>query len=150
MVPLAAHAVIPHDDHEVVLAHQRLHPVQHLVHLPQLGLHLRVVRAVAVPRVIHAQELGDQQLMVIPGDLRDGSGRVRLGGRGGGGGDAFEGKGPRRRPQKRLDRRLEEVAKAVGGGYCRLQMPFKPALGTQQTAVVDGVTLRTPAPHNSS
>ena len=25
----------------------------------------------------------------------------------------------------RLDRRLEEVAKAVGGGYCRLQMPFK-------------------------
>ena len=23
------------------------------------------------------------------------------------------------RPQKRLDRRLEEVAKAVGGGYCR-------------------------------
>ena len=25
--------------------------------------------------------------------------------------------------QKRLDRRLEEVAKAVGGRYCRLQMP---------------------------
>ena len=36
--------------------------------------------------------------------------------------DALEGKGPQRRPQKRLDRRLEEVAKAVWGGYCRLQM----------------------------
>ena len=29
--------------------------------------------------------------------------------------DALEGKGPQRRPQKRFDRRLEEVAKAVGG-----------------------------------
>ena len=29
--------------------------------------------------------------------------------------DALEGKGPQRRPQKRGDRRLEEVAKAVGG-----------------------------------
>ena len=29
--------------------------------------------------------------------------------------DALEGKGPQRRPQKRLDRRLEEVAKAIGG-----------------------------------
>ena len=28
------------------------------------------------------------------------------------------------RPQKRSDRRLEEVVKAVGGGYCRLQMPL--------------------------
>ena len=27
--------------------------------------------------------------------------------------------GPQRRPQRRLGRRLEEVAKAVGGGYCR-------------------------------
>ena len=36
--------------------------------------------------------------------------------------DALEGKAPRRRPQKRLDRRLEGVAKAVGGGYCRFQM----------------------------
>ena len=43
----------------------------------------------------------------------------------GGGRDALEGKGPQRRPQKRLGRRLEEVAKAVGGGYCRLQMPLK-------------------------
>ena len=32
--------------------------------------------------------------------------------------DAFEGKGPQRRPRRRLDRRLEEVTKAVGGGYC--------------------------------
>ena len=43
---------------------------------------------------------------------------------------ALEGKGPQRRPQKRLGRRLEEVAKAVGGGCCRLQMLLKlaPAL----------------------
>ena len=47
--------------------------------------------------------------------------------------DALEGKGPRRRPQQRLDRRLEEVAKAVGGGYCRLQMPLKPALCVRET-----------------
>ena len=32
---------------------------------------------------------------------------------------------PRRWPQRRLGRRLEEVAKAVGGGYCRLQMPLR-------------------------
>ena len=40
----------------------------------------------------------------------------------GGGGaprDASEGRGPQRRPQRRLGRRLEEVAEAVGGGYCR-------------------------------
>ena len=48
-------------------------------------------------------------------------------------GGAFEGEGPRRRPQKRLGRRLEEVAKAVGGGYCRLQMPLKPALAARET-----------------
>ena len=47
--------------------------------------------------------------------------------------DALEGKGPRRRPQKRLAGRLEEVAKAVGGGYCRLQTPLKPALGVRGT-----------------
>ena len=46
----------------------------------------------------------------------------------GGGGDAIESKEPQRRPQKRLDRGLEDVAKAVGGGYCRLQMPLKLAL----------------------
>ena len=42
--------------------------------------------------------------------------------------------GPQRRPQKRLDRRLEEVAKAVGGGYCRLQMPLSLAFGVTETA----------------
>ena len=38
---------------------------------------------------------------------------------------ALEGKGPRRWPQKRLDRRSEGVAKAVGGGNCPLHMPLK-------------------------
>ena len=47
--------------------------------------------------------------------------------------DASEGKGPRRRPQRRLGRRLEEVAKAVGGGYCRLQMPLSLGLGVRET-----------------
>ena len=47
--------------------------------------------------------------------------------------DASEGKGPRRRPQRRLGRRLEEVSKAVGGGYCRLQMPLRLALGVRGT-----------------
>ena len=35
--------------------------------------------------------------------------------------------------QQRLGRRLEEVAEAVGGGYCRLQMPLRPALGVRGT-----------------
>ena len=47
--------------------------------------------------------------------------------------DALEGEGPQRRSQKRLGRRLEEVAKAVGGGYCQLQMPLKLALGIRGT-----------------
>ena len=47
--------------------------------------------------------------------------------------DALEGKGPQRRPQKRLGRRLEEVSKAVGAGYCRLPMPLKPALAVKET-----------------
>ena len=47
--------------------------------------------------------------------------------------DASEGKGPQRRPQRSLDRRLEEVAKAVGGGYCRLKMPLKLAVGVRGT-----------------
>ena len=47
--------------------------------------------------------------------------------------DASEGKGSRRRPQKRLNMRLVGVVKAVGGGYCRLQMPLKPALGVRET-----------------
>ena len=48
--------------------------------------------------------------------------------------DALEGKGPQTRPQRRVGRRLEGVAKAVGGGYSRLQMPFKPAPGIRGTA----------------
>ena len=47
--------------------------------------------------------------------------------------DALEGKRSQRRPQERLGRRLEEVAKAVGGGYCRLQMPLRLALGVRET-----------------
>ena len=47
--------------------------------------------------------------------------------------DALEGKGPQRRPQQRLGRRLEEVAKAVGGGYCRLQMPLNLAVAVRET-----------------
>ena len=43
--------------------------------------------------------------------------------------DAVEGKGP----QRRLDRRLEEVAKAVGGSYCRLPMPLKLGLAVRET-----------------
>ena len=56
----------------------------------------------------------------------------RVGG-GGGGRDALEGQGPQRGPQKRLGRRLEAVAKAIGGGYCRLQMPLRLALGVRGT-----------------
>ena len=55
-----------------------------------------------------------------------------LGG-GAGGRVALEGKGPQRWPGKRLDRRLEEVAKPVAGGYCRLQMPLKLALRVRET-----------------
>ena len=50
--------------------------------------------------------------------------------------DALEGKGPQRPPQKRSDRRLEEVAKAVGGGYCRLEVRLKLAFTVRET--VDG------------
>ena len=46
---------------------------------------------------------------------------------------ALEGKGPQRRLGRRLGRRLEEVARAVGGGYCRLQMPLRLALGVRGT-----------------
>ena len=47
--------------------------------------------------------------------------------------DALQWKGPQRPPQKRLERRLEEVAKAVGGGYCRLRMPLSLALAVRVT-----------------
>ena len=46
---------------------------------------------------------------------------------------ALEGKEPQRRPQERLDRRLEEVAKAVAAGYCRLQMPWSLVLAVRET-----------------
>ena len=61
------------------------------------------------------------------GEGRCRTAQVQAAGRGGRR-DALEVKGPQRRPQKRLDRRLEEVAKAVGGGYCRLQVPLSMAL----------------------
>ena len=48
-------------------------------------------------------------------------------------GDALEEEGPQRRPQRRLSRRLEDVAEAVGIGYCRLQMPLKLALASGGT-----------------
>ena len=47
--------------------------------------------------------------------------------------DALEGEGPQRRPQKPLDRRSEEVSKAVGGGYCQLEMSLRLALGVRET-----------------
>ena len=47
--------------------------------------------------------------------------------------DALKAKAPQRRPRRRLGRRSEEVAKAVGGGYCRLQMPVSLALGVRET-----------------
>ena len=50
-----------------------------------------------------------------------------------GGRYAFEGKGPQRPPRKRSGRRLEEVAEAVGGGFCRLQMPVSLALAVRET-----------------
>ena len=47
--------------------------------------------------------------------------------------DVLEGKGPQRWPQRRLHRRLEEVAKAVGDGFCQLQMPLKLAPTVKET-----------------
>ena len=48
--------------------------------------------------------------------------------------DALEGKGRQRQVQRRSDRRLEEVAKAVGGGYCRLPTLLKLAPAVSETA----------------
>ena len=68
--------------------------------------------------------------------------------------DASDGKGPERRPRKRLhwrlDRRLEEVARAVGGGYCRLQMPLNPGTvaGHRLGALEEGGV--SPAPSDAS
>ena len=38
-----------------------------------------------------------------------------------------------------MGRRLEQVAKAVGGGYCRLQMPLRLALGVRGTVAGHGL-----------
>ena len=62
--------------------------------------------------------------------------KVQCGGGGGGWArGACEGKGP----QRRLGRRLEGVAEAVGGGYCRLQMPMRLALGARGTVAGHGL-----------
>ena len=53
--------------------------------------------------------------------------------------DALEGKGPQRGSQTQLDRRFEDVAKAVGGGYCRLPMPMKLALAARETVTGHGL-----------
>ena len=78
--------------------------------------------------------------------------------RGGDGGGGAQGcnrrEGAQRRPRRRLDRPLEEVAKAVGGGYCRLQMPLKLALAVWETVAghrlgaMEGACL--PPPSNAS
>ena len=47
--------------------------------------------------------------------------------------DAFEGKGPHKRPKTPLNGQLEEVAQAVGGGYCRSQMSLKLPLAVRET-----------------
>ena len=54
--------------------------------------------------------------------------------RGGGGQGCIGREGASRQPQKRLERRLEEVAKAVGGRYCRFQMPLSLALAVREMA----------------
>ena len=41
--------------------------------------------------------------------------------------------GPRDELEGTLGSRLEEVAKAVGGGYCRLQMPSRLAFDVRKT-----------------
>ena len=77
---------------------------------------------------------GDDLPVPTPGGAEWLSGTLAnraCGGRGGR--DALEGKGPQRGSQARLGRRLEEVAKAVGGGYCRLQMPLRLALAIRGT-----------------
>ena len=53
--------------------------------------------------------------------------------RGGAGQGCIRRQGSQRRPQEWWVRRLEEVAEAVRGGYCRLQMPLKLALGVRET-----------------
>ena len=74
---------------------------------------------VTTPVVIQTQSLRCI-LEVLTGDRMIGGGVCGGGGGGGGvvvvGRGALEGKGPQSRPHKRVDRRLEEVATAVGVG----------------------------------
>ena len=71
---------------------------------------------------------------------------VCVGSRGWGGGrDVLEGKGPQRRPRRRFDGGLEKVAKAVGGGYCQLQMPLKRALAVRGTVAWVACATRGPS-----
>ena len=65
-----------------------------------------------------------------PSPQRGGGGLTRV---------ALEGEGPQRRPQKRLDRRFEEVARAVGGGYCRLPMRLNMAFAVTETVAAHGL-----------
>ena len=57
-----------------------------------------------------------------------------------------------RGPQRRLGRQLKEVVEAVGGGYCRLQMPFRLARAARGTVTghelgaLEGGTSPFPAP----
>ena len=67
-------------------------------------------------------------------------------GRGGGG----DGKGPHRRFRKRLDGRVEEVAEGGTGGYCRLQMPWRPALAVRGIAVREAARGRSPVPRQTA
>ena len=53
--------------------------------------------------------------------------------RGGGGQGCIRGKGISEGAPEAVGRRLGEVAKAVGGGYCWLQMPLRLALGVRGT-----------------
>ena len=62
-----------------------------------------------------------------------------VGFRGLGGRDALEGKAPQRGAPTPPHRRLEEVDKVVGGGYCRLQIPFTLALGIRGTVAGYGL-----------
>ena len=52
---------------------------------------------------------------------------------GGMGRDVLEGEGPRRGLQQ-SGRRLQAVAKTVGGGYCRLHIPLGPAVVVSERA----------------
>ena len=74
-----------------------------------------------------AQAFAEWLVDAVPGGGGGDPSRLRTGGE--------EGwrQAPQRRPQKWLGRCLEEVAKAVGGDYRRLQMPMRLALAVRET-----------------